>query len=148
MLILFITFPRLEPLWGVPDTGGNAKTGPSDTMSPGDIAHLAGNTDLAFRATFDGVIPPPQQRYWRGLVFSEFDGRTWTTGNPDEPGLPEILKQYERLKKPSAQPEHRYSILLEPSQQTFLYALAGSARAESNSDVQAALMVFSAVHTA
>ncbi|MEA3348100.1 MAG: DUF3488 and transglutaminase-like domain-containing protein, partial [Pseudomonadota bacterium] len=32
---------------------------------------------VALRAEFDGPLPPPEKLYWRGPVFSLFDGRTW-----------------------------------------------------------------------
>ncbi|NKF23317.1 transglutaminase TgpA family protein [Solimonas marina] len=79
MLILFVLFPRIPgPLWGLPaDAGATARTGLSDSMSPGDIASLIQTDAVAFRVHFDGPAPPPEQRYWRGPVFDFFDGRTW-----------------------------------------------------------------------
>lgn len=57
-LILFVTFPRLaEPLWGLPDEVMDAKTGLSDSMSPGSIADLYIDDSAAFRAEFDGTPP-------------------------------------------------------------------------------------------
>lgn len=50
-----------------------------DSMSPGGVARLSGSNALALRATFEGAIPA-QRRLWRGLVFSEFDGRQWRQG--------------------------------------------------------------------
>src|SRR3546814_12882782 len=42
MLIMFVLFPRIPgPLWGLPaDAGASARSGLSDSMSPGDIAAL------------------------------------------------------------------------------------------------------------
>src|SRR5690606_16246496 len=54
-----------------------ATTGVSDSMSPGDFANLGQSTELAFRVEFADNRPPQQQLYWRGLVFSDFDGVTW-----------------------------------------------------------------------
>ncbi|MGZ9928055.1 DUF3488 domain-containing protein, partial [Escherichia coli] len=31
----------------------------------------------ALRVQFTGKAPPPEQRYWRGPVMWDFDGRTW-----------------------------------------------------------------------
>ncbi len=49
----------------------------SDTMSPGDIDQLALSDEVAFRVRFATAAPPPQERYWRGPVMHDFDGRTW-----------------------------------------------------------------------
>ncbi|MEH6491156.1 transglutaminase TgpA family protein [Halopseudomonas sp.] len=78
LLVLFIFFPRLEPLWSVNMPGGSAKTGLSDNMSPADIASLARSSELAFRASFAGEIPPLPTLYWRALTLSRFDGRSWS----------------------------------------------------------------------
>ncbi len=80
MLLLFVVFPRIAPLWSIPQNTQSARTGPSDSMSPGDVARLSGSNALALRATFDGAIPAQRELYWRGLVFSEFDGRQWRQG--------------------------------------------------------------------
>ena len=48
-IILFLFFPRLPPLWSVHLSGAQAKTGMSDSMSPGDFANLSQSTELAFR---------------------------------------------------------------------------------------------------
>ncbi|MAB23672.1 MULTISPECIES: DUF3488 and DUF4129 domain-containing transglutaminase family protein [Pseudomonas] len=78
LLVLFIFFPRLEPLWSVNMPGGTARTGLSDSMSPADIANLARSPELAFRASFEGDIPPLRTLYWRAMTFSRFDGRSWS----------------------------------------------------------------------
>lgn len=78
LLVLFIFFPRLEPLWSVNMPGGSSKTGLSDNMSPADIANLARSPELAFRASFEGEIPPLRTLYWRALTLSRFDGRAWS----------------------------------------------------------------------
>ncbi|HCP54832.1 MAG TPA: DUF3488 domain-containing protein, partial [Pseudomonas sp.] len=65
MLLLFVFFPRIGPLWSLPMPGGNAVTGLSDSMTPGDIADLSRSGALAFRASFDGEVPPRTELYWR-----------------------------------------------------------------------------------
>lgn len=77
MLILFVFFPRLPPIWSLNLTQGSGKTGMSDTMSPGDISRLSQSSELAFRVEFQGAPPPARDLYWRGLVLSRFDGQTW-----------------------------------------------------------------------
>ncbi|MDF0604161.1 DUF3488 and transglutaminase-like domain-containing protein [Neisseriaceae bacterium TC5R-5] len=87
MLVLFLFMPRLsEPLWGVPlATPGVASTGFSEQMEPGSISRLIQNREPAFAAVFaDDPQPARAQLYWRMLVFSQFDGRSWTVGQQME----------------------------------------------------------------
>ncbi|MCB1924582.1 MAG: DUF3488 domain-containing transglutaminase family protein [Gammaproteobacteria bacterium] len=76
-LVMFLLFPRLDsPLWAVTSKGGI--TGIGDDMSLGDIGHLSQSNEVAFRVTFFGVQPSPQQRYWRGPVLWHTDGKHWS----------------------------------------------------------------------
>lgn len=77
LVVLFLFFPRLPPLWSVQLSGSQATTGVSDSMSPGDFANLGQSTALAFRVEFAEERPSQDELYWRGLVFSDFDGVTW-----------------------------------------------------------------------
>ena len=74
LVVLFLFFPRLPPLWSVQLSSSQATTGVSDSMSPGDIASLSQSTELAFRVEFTQARPAQSELYWRGLVFSDFDG--------------------------------------------------------------------------
>ncbi len=117
MLVLFFVFPRLEPFWSVTIDSGQAKTGLSDELSPGDVSELAQSSELAFRAAFSGEVPPPEQRYWRSLVLSEFDGRRWT--RPDV--QTRRLLRSEKLT-PLAE-EQSYEVIMEASGRPWLVAL-------------------------
>ncbi|NJD30493.1 MAG: DUF3488 domain-containing protein [Gammaproteobacteria bacterium] len=76
-LALFLLFPRLPgPFWGI-QVSHSARTGLGDEMTPGDVSDLSVSGDPAFRVRFFGPVPPPVQRYWRGPVLHEFDGRSW-----------------------------------------------------------------------
>jgi transglutaminase-like putative cysteine protease len=93
MLALFLLFPRLPPLWGLPKDAG-ARTGLSDTMSFGAFAEVANDDTIAMRLRFEG--PPPAQPllYFRAQVLSRFDGTTWTAsrvtwGAPGRDPVPE-----------------------------------------------------------
>jgi transglutaminase-like putative cysteine protease len=115
-LVFWLFFPRFEaPLWRAPSDGRSAETGLSDTMSPGDITDLALSDDVAFRVRFDGPPPPMAERYWRGPVLHDFDGRTWRRtvalhGGP----VPGLLP---------AGPVYRYVLSLEPHQHNWIFAL-------------------------
>ena len=81
MLFLFLLFPRIQgPLWGLPADAYSSLTGLSDSMSPGSISELIRSGEVAFRAEFEQAPPPPRLRYWRGPIFSSFDGSTWRPG--------------------------------------------------------------------
>jgi protein-glutamine gamma-glutamyltransferase len=76
-VLLFLLFPRLPgPFWGL-ESGSQARTGLDDEMTPGDLSELSASGAVAFRVRFHGATPPPEQRYWRGPVLHEFDGRSW-----------------------------------------------------------------------
>ncbi|WOS39901.1 DUF3488 and transglutaminase-like domain-containing protein [Xanthomonas rydalmerensis] len=76
-LAAFWLFPRLgSPLWGVPERA-MGRPGLSDTMSPGQWLDLMADDTPALRVQFFGPVPAPAQRYWRGPVLWDFDGRTW-----------------------------------------------------------------------
>lgn len=80
MLVLFIFFPRITPFWSVP-AANTARTGLSSAMTPGDVAQLTRSDEIAFRAVFKDKPPPPQDLYWRGLVFSNYLDGTWSVGS-------------------------------------------------------------------
>lgn len=83
MLVIFVLFPRIPgPLWGLPADAGaaSARTGLSDSMSPGDISDLILSEAVAFRVNFEGRAPAQRDLYWRGPVFDFYDGRKWETG--------------------------------------------------------------------
>lgn len=76
MLVLFMLFPRMAPLWAVPQEA-QAKTGLSGTLRMGELAELAVDDNVALRVRFDGPMPPTERLYFRGPVLSRFDGREW-----------------------------------------------------------------------
>lgn len=76
MVVLFMLFPRLDPLWGLPDSA-LAKTGVSDTLSINSISQLVQDNAIAFRIRFDKAAPAQENMYFRGPVLELFDGRTW-----------------------------------------------------------------------
>lgn len=116
-LLLFLLFPRWSsPLWGVPDRALDAKSGLSDSMSPGSIQNLFMDDSPAFRADFIGKLPARSQLYWRGPVFGSFDGREWS-GTHYSLNLPAD-------DRPLITPESfHYTIQLEPTEQRWLFAL-------------------------
>lgn len=117
MAVMFILFPRIPgPLWGLPADSGAVRSGLGDSMAPGDIQRLILSNNIAFRVRFDGPAPARPLRYWRGPVFSFFDGRKW------QPGLIDQSKTRPVLKVSGS--EVSYQITLEPSRSRWLFALA------------------------
>lgn len=131
-VVLFVLVPRLPPLWNVHTDQGQARTGMSDTMAPGQVSNLAESSAIAFRVQFDGEVPPYRQRYWRGLTYSWFDGRTWSQARPDDwgdeltfysgRGTPPLWYR-DLLRRAADRPYWDYQVIMAPSQRRWLYAL-------------------------
>ncbi len=113
MLIVYLFFPRLQGgLWAfTADTAG--ATGFSDVLRPGSINQLVENDAVAFRVRFDGAVPPPEQRYWRGLTLATTDGKVWRRGVDVAQGW--------RLS--GAGPALGYTVTLEPNHRVWLFTL-------------------------
>jgi len=76
MLLLFMLFPRIGPLWGVPKDGLSS-TGLSDRLRLGQVAEVALDDRIAMRLRFEGDVPRPDSLYFRGPVLASFDGTEW-----------------------------------------------------------------------
>ena len=116
-LALFLLFPRWgSPLWGLPEDALDARSGLSDSMSPGSIQSLFMDDSPAFRVKFTGALPGHGDLYWRGPVFWNFDGRSWQSSY--------LSRNLLADKKPD--PENalfRYEVQMEPTEQRWLFAL-------------------------
>ena len=129
LVVLFLFFPRLPPLWSVQLSGQQATTGVSDSMSPGDFANLSQSTELAFRVEFADKRPPQQQLYWRGLVFSDFDGVTWRPSPQQREWQPTQQIPFWIENALATVPDEvkiaptSYQVILEPTQQNWLFGL-------------------------
>ncbi|WP_027996895.1 transglutaminaseTgpA domain-containing protein [Simplicispira psychrophila] len=84
MLALFVLFPRMAPLWGMPSDDRVGRSGLSGSMQVGHIAALALDDSVALRVLFDtpgNAAPPQSQLYFRGPVLGQFDGRNWRSSS-------------------------------------------------------------------
>ncbi|SQC67844.1 transglutaminase [Pseudomonas aeruginosa] len=115
MLLLFLFFPRLGPLWSLPMPGNKGVTGLSESMAPGDIAELGRSAELAFRVRFEGAPPPREQLYWRALTMERFDGTTLGSGA--------ARSGEDAVHWQKRGPELRYDVIMQPSSQPWLFAL-------------------------
>ncbi len=118
-LILFFVLPRLGPLWTLNIPTQSGVVGLSDSMSPGSIAGLGENNDLAFRVKLLDRELPMNQRYWRAFTLSDFDGQTWQQGssyqvNPKSEFFDSTLKSI------------RYEVMIEPHEKNWLFALGAA----------------------
>ena len=117
MIAMWIFFPRIAtPFWAVPIDTSSATSGLSDQMSPGDVSSLSLSNAVAFRVSFDGEVPPPYKRYWRGLVLHRFNGRTWSGNDPAMGSRPRDDVEY--LGDPIS-----YQVTMEPTRQHWVFAL-------------------------
>ena len=129
VVLLFVFFPRVAPLWSVPMVSGQARSGISDTMRPGDISNLAQNSERAFRVAFGGELPAYRDRYWRGLILDYLDGETWRQGEDEpfqRPGRVAVDGGVGELE------QGQYDVLLEPTDQTWAFALEDSVAVSDN----------------
>lgn len=126
--ILFFIFPRLPgPLWSLPEDA-MAKTGLSDSMSPGSIGEISKSHEVAFRVEFDGPPPAQNELYWRGPVLSEFDGRNWKTSTS-------IMETGPRQQRSKGE-LHSYTVMLQPHKQRWLFALDAAASLPKTDNVK------------
>lgn len=127
-VVLFLLFPRVAPLWAVPVQNNGNGTGVTDEMSPGDIAQLGRSSSLAFRVQFENMVPPLHENlYWRGLVLDDFDGETWRrtrrgSSYSQAARLNDFQWNWSDRVRLGDDPI-RYNIILEPTQQPWLYGL-------------------------
>ncbi|BAV35083.1 transglutaminase [Sulfuricaulis limicola] len=115
MLVVYLLFPRISgTLWGLPADAHSGLTGMPDTMQPGSIRSLSESSEVAFRVDFDGAPPRQSELYWRGLVFTGFDGRGWQRVQAPKAEVTPFVPQGEA---------RRYHVTLEPSNKPWMPAL-------------------------
>ena len=118
MVLLFMLFPRLAPLWGTPGDAMSGRSGLSDRMTVGSMASLALDESVAMRIRFEGAAPKQADLYFRGPVLSTFDGREW---RPLRSPLA-LQQQLQAGLQVSGEPV-RYEVTLEPKHHPWLLAL-------------------------
>ncbi|BBO85266.1 transglutaminase [Desulfosarcina ovata subsp. sediminis] len=112
-VLLFFLFPRLSgSYWGSPWTR-QGRSGFTGTIRIGDVSRLALVDAPAFSVFFDGAPPPPDQRYWRGIVFQRLAGRTW---------YPEP-RPHRRRRSIAGETQTGYTVVLESTGQRHLFVL-------------------------
>ena len=136
MLILFVVMPRLGQLWAIPNQTETGVTGFSDEMQPGSLSELIESDAIAFRVSFEGVAPRPSERYWRGFVLENFDGRRWSRESKTlfsaKPVRGHSMHPLWRAKPKGISQKYTYSVLMEAHQQQGLFSLKVPERVHSS----------------
>jgi hypothetical protein len=107
--VLFLLFPRMAPLWGMPQDAAG-RTGLSGSLRMGGVAQIANDDSIAMRVRFFGRAPDPSELYFRGPVLGSFDGREWTPGAAQLSGRPAAAAEVQLLGAAVD-----YELTLEPS---------------------------------
>lgn len=123
MLVLFLLFPRMAPLWGVPSDAMTGRSGLSASMEVGTMASLALDESVAMRIRFQGNTPPQRELYFRGPVLSRFDGRQWQAQHAGVPPRHELPANLQVTGDPID-----YEVTLQPSSQPWLFVLETAAQ--------------------
>jgi protein-glutamine gamma-glutamyltransferase len=123
MALLFVLFPRVGPLWGVPQDG-QARTGLSNSMRMGSVSEVAQDDSIAMRIRFQGPPPAPQAMYFRGPVLSRFDGTEWQPATNSFGDASPVRRNL----RTSGQPV-RYELTIEPLRLTTLPLLEAAVAA-------------------
>ena len=80
-IVIFMLFPRVEaPRWMWLQDNNKALSGLSNTLEPGSISDLSLSDELVFRVHFQGDLPPPALRYWRGPCLHQNGRRALVCG--------------------------------------------------------------------
>jgi len=123
MLVLFLLFPRLAPLWGVPSDAMAGRSGLSASMQVGTIASLALDESVAMRIRFDGAPPRKQDMYFRGPVLSNFDGREWRPSRLGTAARYGVTADLTVSGAPLS-----YEVTLEPTNRPWLFMMEAAAQ--------------------
>lgn len=123
MALLFVLFPRVAPLWGMPGEAQAGRSGLSSEMSVGDMAKVTLEDAIALRIKWNlkpgQSIPPQDQLYFRGPVLSQFDGRTWRpnveTSFSRRFPMPADLRTSDEI--------YSYEVTLEPMRRPWVFVL-------------------------
>ncbi|GAA3978642.1 DUF3488 and transglutaminase-like domain-containing protein [Allohahella marinimesophila] len=136
LVVAYIVFPRLGPIWSMPLNSTSAFTGLSESMMPGQVSNLAQSSERAFRADFDGPPPPSPTLYWRALAMDLFTAGQWSRSSQQR-GIDEsrMLPQTrlrrlglddQAIEAALSSPEFGYEILLDAHNRDWGFSLNAS----------------------
>ena len=132
MVALFVLFPRVAPLWGMPTDAMAGRSGLGGDMRVGSVATLAMDDGIAARVRFDGDrVPAQRDLYFRGPVLSRFDGREWRA-------TPDYMAARVPARLTVQGTPVNYEVTLEPSHRPWLLTLDAAPDAPQMPDGQRA----------
>jgi transglutaminase-like putative cysteine protease len=120
------------PLWTLPVDAYSANVGLGDGVAPGSINKINRDESVAFRVKFHGKHPDTQVLYWRGPVFTYYDGQGWSRADTPDDGLyavtaanpPNSVQRDAPTRVPTdAKDLLSYTVTLEPHNQYTLFSL-------------------------
>ncbi|OYT92040.1 MAG: transglutaminase [Burkholderiales bacterium PBB3] len=134
MVVLFVLFPRVAPLWGVPSDAMSGRSGLSGNMKVGSIASLALDESVAMRVRFEGPAPAQRDLYFRGPVLSSFDGREWRALRSAFPPRMQLGAELQVTGAPI-----RYQVTLEANNRPWILVLDAAPEAPRMNGYQATM---------
>jgi protein-glutamine gamma-glutamyltransferase len=134
MILLFVLFPRMAPLWGMPTDAMAGRSGLSPSMQVGNIASLALDDSIAMRIKFEGRQPQQRDMYFRGPVLSNFDGRQWQSA-----GFAFGARSGARANLRVEGEPLRYEVTLEPTNRPWLMVMEAAVQAPEVPGLEAAM---------
>ncbi|CAH0990354.1 Protein-glutamine gamma-glutamyltransferase [Sinobacterium norvegicum] len=120
MMVFYLIIPRIPPLWSIPNLSSQQTSGLGDTIDSATMSLLGQSSDVAFRIDFSVQVPKRSDRYWRGMVLEDFDGRRWTINK----NLHRVLPKGGVTKTTTE--KSLYRVTIEPTFQPYIYAQRGS----------------------
>ncbi len=123
MVVLFLLFPRLSPLWGIPSDGMTGRSGLSSQMKVGSIANLVLDDNIAMRIQFEGTPPVQSELYFRGPVLASFDGQEW------RPLPARMAYRLPNSELAVSGAPVKYQVTLEPNNRPWIFVLEAAAQA-------------------
>ncbi len=134
MVLMFVLFPRMAPLWGMPSDAMAGRSGLSPNMQVGTIAKLALDDSIAMRIRFDGRQPQQRDMYFRGPVLSSFDGKQWQSA-----GFAFGARSGARANLKVQGEPLNYEVTLEPTNRPWLMVMEAASTAPQLDGIEAAM---------
>ncbi|MGN1394438.1 MAG: transglutaminaseTgpA domain-containing protein [Succinivibrionaceae bacterium] len=140
-IFLFIVFPRIGSLWVIPDKS-LSKTGLSEKISINNVDELLKSSKMIGRVVFNDNIPSANERYFRAITYTNYDGIHWTEDIKTQNSRKQISylkysknKNFFAYNKPYLNikdPKREYTIIIEPSNTKFIPTLRYSISNDNN----------------
>src|SRR5580693_7745363 len=134
---LFFFFPRFSAGYlGRTSLQPTLMSGFSDDVELGQIGEIKKNSAVVMRVRTGKPVGYPTLR-WRGIALSEFDGKRWSSPDPDKVTIPAGLNGWINLLERPAEPDPtatvvRYTVLLQPVATDTMFAPANVVAVRGN----------------